>query len=364
MQAMVARGLGRRSSLVVLAAGAAAYMVWQAHSDGTDLAAGNGFGSDFVGTIWRPDHAILHGHSPYPSPHALPAVPAVYLPPIYLVTLPLGALPVHLAMWIWFGVLVVAAVATLAVLGVSDPWCYALWLPSLPVAEALVLGNASILVAFGVALAWRYREHRYAGPLAAAATVSIKTWLWPLLVWLLIVRPRAGIRALALGAAIVLGSWAAIRFDGLLAYPSLTHAEAQSFVHGGVLYVSTLVQFGVPVAPAAAAGFLAGTALLCLAAARRHDELRALTIALLAALLATPIGWPHYLVLAVIPIAVAAPRLAPAWFFFPALWLAVEVARPHDSPIGQSIALCLFAALPAAFVVARSRAVPETRRAS
>jgi hypothetical protein len=351
----VARLRSARSILVVLAAGAALYMYWRAHADGVDLASGNGFGSDFVGTIWRPDHAILHGRSPYPSPHALGAVPAVYLPPIYLVTLPLGALPVHLATWIWFAVLVAAAVGAIAVLGVVDPWCHALWILSLPVAESLALGNASILVVLGVALAWRFRDHPYAGPLAAVAAVSIKTWLWPLVLWLLLVRPRSGLRAAILGPAIVLCAWAAIGFHGLLDYPALTHAEAQRFVHGGVLYVSALVQLGVPVVPAAAMGFVAGLALLAFAAARRRSELESLSIALLAALVATPIAWPHYLVLAVIPIAIVSRRLSPVWFFFPALWLAVELARPHDSPVGQSLALCLFAALPAAALLARAQ---------
>lgn len=166
-----------RSLLVVLAVAASAYMIEKSHADGLSIARLQGFGSDFGGTILNADSAIRHGLSPYPDPaKPLPGLPAVYLPPIFLATLPLTWFPLDLATWGWFCCLLSAGLGILWVLGVRDPWCYLLFTASLPIEQALVLGNASILVGLGVAFAWRFRDRRLLCPLAVAATMTIKFW--------------------------------------------------------------------------------------------------------------------------------------------------------------------------------------------
>jgi hypothetical protein len=347
--------LTSRAVLVALAILAAIYMARETHIEWSKLAGANGFGSDFHGTIWEPDRAVLHGRSPYPSPDALPTVPAIYSPTIYLATLPLGGLTVHVATWAWFVVLAALAVGTLAVLGVRDPWCYVLAVLSLPVVDALVLGNASIAIAFLVALAWRYRDHPVLAPVAVASAVSIKSWLWPLLVWLLILRVRAGVRAALILTTGVLVAWAAIGFRGLLDYPRLLHEEASRYVHGGTLFVSALVQLDVPVKIAAAAGIAGALALLAVAAFGSSDEVEAFSLALLAGLVATPVSWPHYLLLMGIPIAILWPSLSLAWLWFPALWLGRHLASEWWSQAGASVALCVLATIPVLLVAARSR---------
>ena len=345
----------KQLALALLATGAAIYMYSQAHADGSALAGANGFGSDFHGTIWSPDRAVLHGVSPYPDPaKPFATQPAVYLPPIFLATLPLGWLSLHVATWIWFGLLLAAAFGLLAVLDVRNPWCYALLLLSLPVEQALVLGNASILVALGVALAWRFRFHPILGPLAVAATVTVKFWLWPLIIWLLIVRPRAGLLSGVLFGALTLLAWAVIEFHGLSDYPTLMHAEGRRFAGAGVLFVAALIQLHVAVRLAAALGILGGLVLIAAAWARRTDELGSLSLALLAALVATPVAWPHYLVLMAVPIAIAwrTPNLAWAWF--PALWIATHEGLTHGQ-VGYSLAFCLFATLPVVAVTLARR---------
>ena len=82
------------------------------------------------------------------------------------------------------------------------------------------------------------------------------------------------------------------------------------------------MQLDVPVKVAAAAGIVAAAILLALAAFRASDEVQSLALALLAALVATPVGWPHYLILMALPIAIAWPSLSFAWLWFPALWLS------------------------------------------
>lgn len=358
----VGKLLSNRLFFYGLATAAAVYMYRKAHAEGVWLSGANGFGSDFHGTIWAPDRAVLHGVSPYPSAGvsfgSIP--PAVYLPPIFLITAPLGWLSLNVATWVWFGVLMASASGVLALLGVRDPWCYAFMVMSLPVVQALVLGNASILVALGVALTWRFRHRPYVGPVALAATVSIKLWLWPLLVWLLIVRPRSGVRAAVALAVLTLGAWAVIGFDGLTGYPALMHTEGQEYARDGVLFVAALTQLGVGVKVAAAAGFLGGVVVLGAAWLCRSDEVESLSLALLAALVATPVAWPHYLILMGIPLVILWPRLALAWAWFPALWAAEGIGQAHGE-VGQSLAFSLLAVVAVAIVFAyRRRAGLET----
>jgi hypothetical protein len=350
-----------RIALALLATAAAIYMYGQAHADGVAIVQHGIFGPDFKGTIWAPDRAILHGLNPYPNPSTLARTvgpPAVYLPPVFLATLPLGLLPLHVATWIWFGCLVAATFGVLAVLGVRDPWCYALFILSLPVEQALTLGNATMLVALGAALAWRFRDRQLLGPLAVAATVTLKFWLWPLIAWLLIVRPRAGVRAAVMAGALTLGAWAVIGFHGFLSYPALMHAEGSHFAYAGVLFVPALIQLHIRVREAAGAGILGGLVLLGLAWLRRSSELEVFALALLASLVATPIGWPHYLVVMALPIVILYPRLAIAWAWFPALWVATHFG-PRPGQFGWSLAFCLFAVAPVVLVFVTRRNAPD-----
>ena len=342
--------------LALLAATAAAYMSWQAHADAVTIGNTNGFASDFQGTVWEPDRAIMHGLSPYSDPsQPLGPMPAVYLPPIFLASLPLAWFSLHVATWLWFATLMAAAFAILRVLGARDPWCYAVFAVSLPVEQTLVLGNATILVALGVALAWRYRERPIIGPLAVAATVAIKFWIWPLVVWLLITRPRAGVRAALMFAALTLSAWALIGFDGFLHYPALIQAEGRRFAYAGSLFVPALVQLHHTVGFAAATGFIAGLLLLGLAWTRRSTEIEVFSLALLASLVATTVGWPHNLAVMAIPIIILYPRLAPAWLWFPGLWFATHLG-PKPGQFEYSLPFCIFAALPVFIVFASSRA--------
>lgn len=328
-------------------------MCWQAHGDGLAIVQRSGFGSDFHGTIWNADHAILRGDSPYPRDPL--GVPAVYLPPILVATAPLGWMSLHAATWLWFACLLACGFAVPAVLGVRDPWGYLLFAASLPVTQALVLGNASILVALGAALGWRFRERPALGPLAIAVTVAVKFVFWPLIVWLLIVRPRAGIRAALMLVALTAGAWVVIELHGLRSYPALIHAEGSHFAYAGSLFVAALLQLHLRFRYAAAAGFLGSLALLAFAWLRRTAEIEVFSLALLASLVATTVGWPHYLIVMAIPILIVCPRVSWPWLWFPALWAATHLGAKPGQP-AYSLIFCMFAALPAALAFAAPRA--------
>ena len=332
------------SALLALVAASTAVL---ALADGLALSHANGFGADFRGTIWTPDRAILHGISPYPRSAVDGATPpAIYLPPIYLATLPIGLLPAQVATWLWLACLLAAVVGSLAVLGVRDRWCYAFVVLSLPVEQALVLGNASILLALGCAVAWRCRDRPIGGALAVAASVALKFWLWPLLAWLLMIRRRTGIRAVLASCGLTVAAWAAIGFAGLRAYPSLMASEAHAFAADGVFLVGRLVQLGTPLGVASATGLFVGLALLLVAWRERTDELRAYALALLAALVATPVGWLHYLVLLALSVAVRRPRMTIEWAWLPALWLALSIGLVTSGAAGATLALSLWALVP------------------
>ena len=67
-----------------------------------------------------------------------------------------------------------------------------------------------------------------------------------------------------------------------------------------------------------------GVALLavCVVLGRRGDDLRSFTAAVAAALAFTPVIWQHYLVLLLVPLAVARPRFSALWLLPVRLWLA------------------------------------------
>ena len=57
---------------------------------------------------------------------------------------------------------------------------------------------------------------------SVGVTLAVKFFLWPLLVWFVATRRVANaVVAAAVGAGLLLASWAVIGFDGLRGYPDL-----------------------------------------------------------------------------------------------------------------------------------------------
>ncbi len=169
--------------------------------------------------------AVRDGDSPYADPDD-PALDLrrayVYPPQLAIGLVPLSWLPTDLAAFLVFLAAVAALLGAVALVGVRDVRCYAAVLLWAPTWNALDTLNVSAALALGVALVWRFRSTLW--PLAATlgAMVSVKLFLWPLLVWVALVRrPLAAILAAAIGFVLAFGSWAAIGFAGLGDYPEL-----------------------------------------------------------------------------------------------------------------------------------------------
>jgi alpha-1,2-mannosyltransferase len=307
-----------------------------AHSLLVDLQAGY-IGPDFQGTLWDTGRAIWAGHNPYPAADAGALLqagnPAVYPPFHLLAALPFALLPFGAAIAAFDLVNTAALASALWLVGLRDWRCYALALFSVPFLGAVVMGQPDGLLALGCAVAWRGRDRRLLGPAAVAAMVAAKLYLWPLFVWLWLSGRRGqAVRAAVLTAGATVAAWAVIGFDGLTAYPSLLSADVDAFQARSHSLVAAAMRLGLPAASGLAAGaVLALTAMLW--ARRSVDgptrDRRLFAAAVGAALVLTPIMWTHYLVVLFVPLALARPRLGPAWFVTLAFWLSLVEPPPQ-----------------------------------
>ena len=117
--------------------------------------------------------------------------------------------------------------------------------------------------------------------------------------------------------------------------------------------------------PASTSLLVAGVAAVATIAAlvllRRRDDDVTFPAAVVAGLIATPILWNHYLVLLLVPIALARPRLAPLWLLPLVLW-----ATPHPESLGIAwrivLVLAVICVVGVQTVRRRSLARPLTER--
>jgi alpha-1,2-mannosyltransferase len=285
------------------------------------------YGSDFA-TFYDSGRAVLHGHSPYPALASLPHAagkffaPFVYPPVAAFSMIPLAVLPFPAAAILFFLLNLGAVVLALRLLGVRDWRCYTVTVASLPVYAGLGIGTISPLLLLGVAAAWRYRDRAVAVGLLVAYVMTAKLFLWPIWIWLVRTRryAAAAIAAGSAGAAILV-SWALLGFQGMLDYPRLlarlTELEGP---HSYSLY-SLARSVGVD---AASSQKLVYAATLCAVVAALvfvKGDREWLVAAIGIALLATPILWPHYLMLLFVPVALTQRRFSLVWIAMLALWL-------------------------------------------
>jgi hypothetical protein len=329
------------------------------------IATGKWFQFDFRGDLYAAGQAIVHGMNPY-QPEPLQDQAAVvsggrtataiasprWPPPVLLAAVPLSLLPFPVAAGLFLLISLTAIIAALRLFGVRDWRCTGLALLSWPTVWGLWLGNISALLLLGTALAWRWRSRLW--PLAGvvASVIAAKLLLWPLAGWLLATRRFRALAATgAIACAGVFAAWAVIGFAGMAAYPHMLAMVSDIGERRSASLVAFLLAARLPVAAARVAAVACAAGLLGAAwrVARHPDgDRRALGLAVMAALTATPVVWPHYLVLLFAPIALLSPRLSALWFL-PMLAGLVPLppAHPHiwTSLPGLAIELVIIAQL-------------------
>jgi len=320
----------------------------------------HGFLFDFKGDLYQAGRAILHGHDPY-RPHYLATLAAisraggkvspafalpVYPAPSLLVAVPFALLPYLTAGLLFLVLMVAALVGGLRLLGVRDWRCIALALVSWPFVFGLDVGALGPVLVLGAGVAWRFRARPWPPAIAIASVVLAKLVPWTLLVWLLVTRRlRTLALTLVIGTVALFGAWAVIGFAGLREYPRMLTNLAFVERGAGVSLVSALLAAGVSGGLAEIMALAVATAILGLSyrSSRGGRDGRALGLTVIAALVASPIVWPHYFVLLFVPIALASPRLSVIWF---APLLTVLDATPSSL-----VQLLLWVALLAAVAV-------------
>jgi Glycosyltransferase family 87 len=290
--------------------------------------------------------AVVHGRSPYVEPTAAAVAhfdKFVYPPFAAVLFAPLAALPLEAGRVLMFAGGLAAIVAALRLLGVEDWRCYGVALVSAPAMNSLALGALTSFLLLGAALAWRYRDNTAVAAVAVAFTALLKLFLWPLGIWLLATRRyRTAVVCAGTGLVLLLGGWAVIGFAGLRAYPSLVHVLEQ--VEGPVSYSAVALLGLSGSATTAATVVLSLLAVLAIVVAARGpggDRL-AFGVAVLAALVATPLLWLHYLLLLLVPIALQRPRLSGLWLLPLLLW-ATPATHSHGSIWRIALALAVTA---------------------
>jgi alpha-1,2-mannosyltransferase len=285
--------------------------------------------------------AVLAGRSPW-SVHGF-----IYPPPAAVAFVPFAALPFSVSTVAFALVATAALGAALWVLEVRDWRCYAAVFISFPAMTSISTGTLSGVVALAAALVWRFRDRLWVASAALGAAIGLKIVLWPLLVWLVVTKrirtaaASVGMTGLFVGIAFaIVGSWT---------MGSLEESAQAALQTGRSSYsvYALLRAMGLSRGPANVLPIVAGGVLL-LASIRARDERHSFTIAVAAALVATPVIWIHYLVLLFVPIAIYRPRLSLVWWL-PSVFL---VFGDRDGAYGSISRIGLVLATSAAIILA------------
>jgi hypothetical protein len=285
---------------------------------------GADFAVDFHRQFWPVADRVLHGLSPYDLSwqdiqHEI-AFPYGALAAVLFT--PFGLLPHGVADIVFTILCVAAAPLSLFVLGVREWRVYGVVFLWLPVIAAWTSANVSLLLVFGIALMWCYRDRALVTGLMFALLVSVKLFVWPLAIWLLATRRYAALGyAMLTGLALNIAAWAIVGFDQLGAYVKVLGLVTDREEPHGVSILAVIRDAGAsrPVAYAVTLALAAGAAWACVALARRERQAEALLLAVATCFLATPVIWAHYFVLLIVPLALIRPRLDLVW------WLPVAI---------------------------------------
>jgi hypothetical protein len=220
-----------------------------------------------------------------------------------------------------------------------------------------VLGDIRIahltpLLCLLAAVVWRYRDQPLRSGLGLGAAGGVKFFLWPLGVWLLAsgrVRAAAVAAVTGVGSALVVAAFAP--FDD---YVRTLREVGGEFDQDSYSLFGLLTQLGASDAAARGVTFAIGAALLVLTWRRAS-----FTLATAAALVLSPIVWLDFYALAVVPLAIARPRLSVVWLVPLLTWGLPSSGIAADAVWGVGRVLLVFAVV----LAVAARGEPRDARA-
>jgi hypothetical protein len=288
---------------------------------------------------------VLHAASPY----AYEADKTFAYPPfVAWLVAPLHPLSGSAAGFVWTLLSLAMVGGALWLLELRDWRCYALVFVFLFTQSSIDLGTIEPLLLLATAAAWHWRDRAVQAGAAVGTAIVLKLFVWPLAVWLAVTRRlRAAAIAVASAIGLALVSWAAIGFAGLGDYAGVLHRLANDESTSSYSVVALGVRAHLPLLAARIVAVLVTLALLAAMVWVAQDERRtprdrdvaSLTIALAAALAASPIVWVHYFLLLLVPLALTRPRLSPLWFVPFAFQFLGEAAWPAGDARKLGVAL-------------------------
>ena len=287
--------------------------------------------------------AVLAGDSPYPPATIaafFPRTAFIYPPLTAWLAAPFTVLP-PLAADVLVSVLAIAGiVGVLLLLGVRDWRCHMIAFLWVPVYSAIQTGNVTVLLALGLAIAWRYRSRTVAAAAAVGFLLALKLFFWPLLVWLVATRRlRAAGGAIVTAAVLIVVPWAGIGFAGMTGYPHLLRVLTQA-ERADQYTFPALLSRGMSWRLAELVGMVVGLAVLALAARTgRHDERKSFVLTIAGVLLLSPIVGLHYFTFLLIVLALYTPRFGWLWVLPLFLWVGPQVGQVADWRTATVLAL-------------------------
>lgn len=292
---------------------------------------------DFHHELYPQTKLMLEGTNPYPPRGFDPTYGAnlIWPPFAAILAAPFTLLPLGTAELIVALLGPVCFAVALALVGVRDWRVYgALGLWPQVVGEVR-LSHLTPVLAVLAAAAWRERDRELRGGLWIGMATGIKFFVWPLGLWLASIgRVRGAVVAVVVALASLL---LVLPYTGLDDYVSALSHVGRGFDQASYTPFGLLVQAGVPDSVARLVSLGIVVALLW-----GTWAYRSFTLAVAAALAASPIVWLDFFGLAAIPLAIARPRLSWVWFVPLGAWgLEGAGLKIADAP-GTARLLLLF----------------------
>jgi hypothetical protein len=289
---------------------------------------GGGVAFDYHYAYWLAGHRVLNGLSPWIwSPKQFSDGVAFVYPALSAVTFaPLALLPRDGTSVLFVLVCFALAPITLWLLRVRDPRVYVVTLISLPVFGGWQTANETLFLLLGLACLWRWRDRPVVAGFLAAAMLSLKPLMWPLVIWLLATRRwRASGWTLAWGVLLNLMAWSIVGFGQIKAFLHAASADTSDSWRTGFGVPALFSHLGLGLTSGCVAMLVLSAALVvlvCHTGLRQHNEIRALTLTVALALVSSPLLWSHYVALLIVPLALLRPRFDWVWVVPLLLWVS------------------------------------------